>query len=89
MVFQSGSVEFLPYRCEKAFDVCVAALFGGIEVFLDHVIGVMFKVFEGKVLKLGLHAVESEFVCQRCIDVCGKDGEVLLFGHGGSVLHAS
>ena len=71
MKFQSSLFEPCLDRSDEAVDVSVARLFGGVELFLDHIIGIVLEVFEREVLQLTLQRVESELMGQRRIEIAG------------------
>ena len=55
--FQSGLLETLLYRADETFNIGIARLFRSVQFVLDHVVGIMFKVFKREVFQLALQFV--------------------------------
>ena len=71
MVFQSCLLQFGVDRPNKTFDIGIAVLFGGTELFLDHVIGIMLQIFQAEVFQLAFQLIETQFVGQGGIQIAG------------------
>ena len=66
---QSGVCEHVLYWGYEPFNVGVARCFGGVELVLDHVVRIVFKIFQGQVFKFAFELVEAQFVCQGSVKV--------------------
>ena len=51
MEFQSGILQLLLDRTDKLFYVFVACLFGGIQLLLDMIVGIVLQVFQRQILQ--------------------------------------
>lgn len=58
-------------RSDESVDVGVARLFGGVELVLDHIVGVVLEIFEREVLELALERIESKLMGQWRIEIAG------------------
>lgn len=77
VVAQPLGVEHLAYGRNEVFDIGVAGTLSGVEVFLDHIIGLRLEVFEREVFELALEFVESQFVRKGRIEARGLGGQCL------------
>ena len=81
---QSGLFQLLVYRRYELFYISVAAFLCLVEFRLYHVVGVVLKIFQAQVFQLAFQLIQSQFVCQRgiqiacllahlhlCLSVCG------------------
>ena len=66
---QSGLFQFFLYRFDECVNVAVARLFGGIQFILDIIVHVVLRVFQRQILQFRFQLVQSQFVCQRGIQV--------------------
>ena len=66
---QSSLFQPLLYGRYETFDIAVARLFGGVELIFNHVIGVVFQVFQAQVFQFALQLVQSQLVSEGCIQV--------------------
>ena len=69
VVFEPCSVKFLCNRTNKPLYIGITALLCGIQVVLNHVVGIMLKVFQREVLQFTLQLVQSQLMSQRCIEI--------------------
>lgn len=58
-------------RSDESVDVGVARLFGGVELVLDHIVGVVLEIFEREVLELALERIKSKLMGQWRIEIAG------------------
>ena len=69
MEFQSSLEQLLLYRFGETGYIGIPALLGGIQFLLYIIIRIMFQIFQAQVFQFALQLVESQFVCQWCIQV--------------------
>ena len=65
---ESGLCEPLLYGLDEAFDVGVAALLRGAQLFANHVVGIVLAVFQREVFELRFQLVETQLVSQWRIE---------------------
>ena len=71
VIFQSGSIEFLLDRLDEAGDIGIARSLGGIQLLLDHIVGIVLQVLQTQVFQFALQLVESQLVGEWGIEVAG------------------
>ena len=67
---ESRSLQFLSDGFDESRDILVARLFCGVEFFAYHIIYVVLEIFQRQVLKFTFQFIQSQLVCQRCIEIC-------------------
>ena len=78
VIVQACGLELLVEGAEEPFYVGVAAALCLVEFLFYVVVGVVLEVLQAQVFQLALEFVETEFVCQRSVEVCGFHGGLLL-----------
>ena len=66
---QACLLQMFLHRSNETLDVGIAALLGGIELLLNHIVGIVLEIFQAQVFKLALQLIESELVGQRRIQI--------------------
>ena len=78
---EAKGFQLLLDRTDEALDVGVAGALRGVEFFLDHVVGIVLKVFQAQVFQLALQLVKAEFVGKGGVEVRGFFRHTALFFH--------
>ena len=82
MEVEACSSESLLYGTDEVFYVAVASFSCGAELFLYHVVHVRLKILEREVFEFALYQIESELMCQGCIEMSslGSHSDALFIG---------
>ena len=71
VIFQSGSIEFLLDRLDEAGDIGITRSLGGIQLLLDHIVGIVLQILQAQVFQFALQLVETQLVGEWGIEVAG------------------
>ena len=71
VIFQSGSIEFLLDRLDESGDIGIARSLGGVQLLLDHIVGIVLQILQAQVFQFALQLVETQLVGEWGIEVAG------------------
>ena len=71
VIFQSGSIQFLLDRLDESGDIGIARSLGGIQLLLNHIVGIVLQILQAQVFQLALQFVETQLVGEWGIEVAG------------------
>ena len=75
---QSDGLQPLPDGFDETINVGVAALLRGVQLLLDHVVGIVLQVLQRQVLELALQLVETQLMGKWGIEVSRLVADALL-----------
>jgi len=76
VVFKPFRIKHLAYRIGKTLNVGIARTLCSIEVFLNHIVSVVLKIFKAQIFKFALQFVKSQFVGQRRVKIGSFGGSL-------------
>ena len=66
---ESGLSQLRVDRGDELLYVCIARALSGIQLFLDHVVGIVLEILQRQILQFALQLVESQFVGEWGVEV--------------------
>ena len=67
--FESGCLQFLPYRFDESGYILVARFLRGTEFLAYHVIHVVLKILQREIFEFAFQFIQAQLMCQRSIQI--------------------
>ena len=78
MVFQSDSIQLRLYRLDESCYVGVARSLCGVELLLNHIVGIVLQILQTQVLEFALQFVQTQFVGEGSVQIACLFAHTLL-----------
>ena len=69
VAFDAHLLQFVVDRLYELLYICIARTLCGVQLVLDHIVGIVLQIFQTQVLQFALQLVESQFVSQRSVQI--------------------